>query len=280
VNFRLAEPIPVPTLVGGRSLRLGVVALLAIALGGCQYTAGGKNAAGVQYYQTGRYQEAAQYFQQAIQQKPYDGDGYYNLAATYHQLGKQNKNPADLAQAEKLYNTALDLNPNLRDAYRSLGVLLVETNRPDSAQRLMEGWYNANPSNAAAKVEIARLREEFGDRAGAKEYLQQALAVDPYDTRALAALGRIQELEGNTAQALANYQRSLFRNQAQPEVAARVASLRGTFAGSSTGTFANNSVAPSLPTSPNLFSAPSATPFSAPAAGDPRTVTQPPALLR
>jgi len=261
--------------------------------GGCQYTAGGKNAAGVQYYQAGRYQEAAQFFTQAIQQKPADADGYYNLAATYHQLGKANKNTADYAQAEALYNKALDLNPANRDAYRSLGVLLVESNRPDAAQRLMEGWYKANPVNPAPKVELARLREEIGDRTGAKEYLHQALAVDPYDTRALAALGRIQEVEGNTAQALANYQRSLFRNSSQPEVQARVASLRGMavggantlFAGNSlapAGSFVNNSTtpgglsstgpaSPSLPTSPNLFAAPG---------GDTRTVTQPPALLR
>jgi len=268
VHSRPVESDCVPTIAGRRTPRaaawalpawsLAAWALVAAALCGCQYTASGKNAQGVQNYQSGRYQEAAQYFQQAIQQKPYDGDAYYNLAATYHQLGKTNKNAADLAQAEKLYNTALDLSPGNRDVYRSLGVLLVETNRPDAAQRLMEGWYNANPSNAAAKVELARLREEFGDRTGAKEYLHQALAVDPYDTRALAALGRIQEVEGNTAQALANYQRSLFRNQSQPEVAARVASLRGV-------------VAPAGTPAPGFFTAPG---------GDTRTVTQPPATLR
>lgn len=105
-------------------------------------------------------------------------------------------------------------------------MLLVDKNQPDKAQRLLEGWYSSNPANPAPKVELVRLREEFGDKAGAKEYLQQALSTDPYDVRALAALGRIQETEGNTTQALANYQRSLFRDQFQPELAARVNQLR------------------------------------------------------
>jgi tetratricopeptide (TPR) repeat protein len=294
VNACRAAPTRVSTRSARVLLRAAVVGgVFVVALGGCQYTAGGKNATGVQYYQMGRYQEAAQLFTQAIQQKPTNADGYYNLAATYHQLGKANRNTADYAQAEALYNKALDLNPANRDAYRSLGVLLAETNRGDAAQRLMESWQRLNPASPDPKVELARLREEFGDRSGAKEYLQQALAADPYDTRALAALGRIQEVEGNTAQALANYQRSLFRNASQPEVQARVASLRGMAVGgsgnlfannslpSSGGTFVNNSAVPGsvpgtslpatgFPTTPNLFSAP---------AGD-RTVTQPPALLR
>lgn len=193
---------------------------------GCQYTAQGKNSAGVQLYQSGQYQQAAQQFTQALNQDPKNADAYYNLASTYHQVGRTTRNAAELDQAEKLYNTCLDFNPNHRDCYRALAVLLVDKNQPDKAQRLLEGWYSSNPANPAPKVELARLREEFGDKAGAKEYLQQALSTDPYDVRALAALGRIQETEGNTTQALANYQRSLFRDQFQPELAARVNQLR------------------------------------------------------
>lgn len=229
-HFRRPLIAAVPARAVSSHVRRSSFALVAafITLGsvGCQWTAGGKNAQGVALYQTGQYQQAASYFQQAITQSPSNADGYYNLAATYHQLGKVNRNAADLDQAELLYNKALDYDPQLRDGYRSLAVLLVDKNQPEKAQRLLEGWYNENPANASAKVELARLREEFGDKLGAKDYLNQALAIDPYDTRALAALGRLQEVEGNASQALANYQRSLYRNQSQPEVAARVASLR------------------------------------------------------
>jgi tetratricopeptide (TPR) repeat protein len=137
-----------------------------------------------------------------------------------------NRSTTELDQAEVLYNKCLDYNQNHQECYRALAVLLVDKNQPDKAQRLLEGWYSLNPTNPGAKVELARLREEFGDRQAAKDYLQQALVIDPYEPRALAALGRIQESEGNAAQALANYQRSLYRNQFQPELAARAATLR------------------------------------------------------
>lgn len=208
-----------------RLLPCAIVVLFA-SLCGCRYTPQGKNAAGVQLYQSGQYQQASQYFMQALNQDPKNADAYYNLASTYHQVGRTTKTPANLDQAEMYYNKCLDFSPNHRDCYRALSVLLVDKNQPDKAQKLLEGWYAQNPTNPAAKVELARLREEFGDKSGAKEYLQQALSVDPYDVRALAALGRIQETEGNTTQALANYQRSLYRDQFQPEVAARVAQLR------------------------------------------------------
>jgi tetratricopeptide (TPR) repeat protein len=202
-------------------------AVVAVApLLGCQYTTQGKNTAGVQLYQSGQYQQAAQYFTQALNQDPKNADAYYNLASTYHQVGRTQRRAADLDQAEIYYNKCLDFSPNHRDCYRALAVLLVDKNQPDKAQRLLENWYKENPSNPAPKVELARLREEFGDKTGAKEYLQQALSVDPYDVRALAALGRIQEGEGNTQQALANYERSLFRDQFQPDLAARVAQIR------------------------------------------------------
>jgi tetratricopeptide (TPR) repeat protein len=223
-NSTFAAPL------GRRTLAL-VVALSLAASAGCQYTAQGKNAAGVQLYQSGQYQQAAHYFQQALYQDPQDADGYYNLASSYHQIGRVNRRQAELDQAEVLYNKCLDFNPNHNDCYRSLAVLLVDKNQPDKAQRLLENWYAANPTNSAAKVELARLREEFGDKNGAKEYLQQALTTNPYDIRALAALGRIQENEGNLTQALANYQRSLYRDQFQPEVAARVARLQTAVSG-------------------------------------------------
>ena len=49
--------------------------------------------------------------------------------------------------------------------------------------------------------------------------------------RALTALGRLREVQGDRNQAVANYQRSLSVNRNQPEVAARVAALQATGAG-------------------------------------------------
>jgi tetratricopeptide (TPR) repeat protein len=105
-------------------------------------------------------------------------------------------------------------------------VLLAEQGRSQEAFRLIEGWVNGQPSSADAKIELARLCEEFGDRNAAKEHLIEAITIQPNNSRALAALGKIREETGDTAQALANYQRSYWYNGQQPQVASRISALQ------------------------------------------------------
>lgn len=202
-------------------------ALAGISLAGCHPISQAQNAQGVQLYQQGFYQGAIDRFHRAMSTDPNAPDSYYNLAATYHRLGTLNQRPADLQQAESLYNQCLDRDPNHVDCYRGLAVLLAEQGRTSDAGRLLDGWAKRSPTLAEPHVELARLAEEIGNRDQAKQHLQNAVAVDPYNARALAALGRIHEQNGNPEQALANYERSLWQNQRQPEVAARVAALRG-----------------------------------------------------
>jgi len=78
---------------------------------------------------------------------------------------------------------------------------------------------------ADAKIELARLNDEFGNRKAAAEYLLEALAAEPNNARALTALGKIREDAGELAQAAANYRRSLEQDSRQPQVAARLAAL-------------------------------------------------------
>ena len=120
-----------PTQLHMRSKLLAqiVLALLVAMPVGCQYASHGQNAEGVRLYQQAYYQGALQRFQQAIQTDPQNADGYYNLAATYHQLGKLHHKTADVTQAESYYHQCLDRNPNHTDCHRALAVLLVEQNR-------------------------------------------------------------------------------------------------------------------------------------------------------
>lgn len=199
---------------------------LLIVSSGCGLTAKAQNAEGVRLYQQGQFPGAQQRFQQAIHGNPRSADAYYNLAATYHQNGKASKQPGELDQAESYYHQCLDREPNHRDCYRGLAVLLVEQERSEEAFRLVEGWMTRSPSLADPRIELARLSEEFGDHKASEHYLLEALNVEPNNSRALAALGRLREESGNQAQALANYQRSLWNDRFQPEVAARVAALQ------------------------------------------------------
>ncbi len=205
-----------------------LLAGLALAIAGCgNFAAQGRNAEGVRLFDQARYQEALCQFQEATYDDPGNADGYYNLAASYHRVGRIEHCQSDLRLAENYYNQCLDRDPNHTDCYRGLAVLLAEQGRTEEAFRLVEGWVQRQPCLADAKIELARLNDEFGNRQAATEQLLAALEVEPNNARALSALGKIREDAGDKAQALANYQRSLSQDNRQPQVAARVTSLQG-----------------------------------------------------
>lgn len=202
-----------------------LIGSLLMVLSGCQMAADTQNLQGVRLFQQGQYQPAMQQFQAALRTDPKNADATYNMAATLHRMGVQNQDQAALKQAEQLYNQALDIDKHNADAYRGLAVLLAETGRSEKAFTLMKNWANGEPNDANARVELARLYQEFGDLETAKMHLNNAVMIDQYNYRAWAALGSIREQTGDLDQALANYQRSLNLNQFQANISQRVAAL-------------------------------------------------------
>ena len=207
------------------------VALGGLTLTGCtNMTTQALNAQGVRHYQSGNYQQASEHFQRAIAANPKSANGYYNLASSLHKNGKLFNRPEDLKQAEQLYNQCLNHDPNHTECYRGLAVLLSETQRQDAAYRLLEGWIARSPQIPDPRIELARVLEETNNVPQASTRLVEAIEIDPNNSRALTALGRLREVTGQNAQALANYQRSLALNRFQPAIAARVATLTATTA--------------------------------------------------
>ena len=226
-----ASTQPAPALGRLVPARLGIerflVAGLLLGLTGCGgFTAHERNCEGVRLFQQGRCEEALREFQEATYADSTDANAYYNLAATYHRTGRTEHRQADLDQAESYYNLCLDRDPNHTESYRGLAVLLAQQGRTEEAFRLIEGWVQRQPTSPDAKIELARLNDEFGNRQAAKEHLIEALVVQPDNPRALTALGKIREDAGETAQAVANYQRSLAQDNRQTLVAARLAALQ------------------------------------------------------
>jgi len=196
--------------------------------------ADGQNLQGVRLYQQGQYDAAMQRFQQAVAQDPGNADAYYNMAATLHQMGIARNDQKLLNQAETLYNRCLDLNEDHTECYRGLAVLLAETGRSDRAFNLLKNWAIRSPNNAHARIELARLYEEFGDVETAKVHLTEALQIDQHCARAWTALARLREQAGDYTQALADYQRAYALNRFQPKVAERIAALSRTVSGGRT----------------------------------------------
>lgn len=214
---------------------LGLAVLMMGAFCGCgSLTARGRNAEGVRQFEQARYEQSLVQFQEAVRNDPNNADGYYNLGAVYHRLASLNRRASDYEQAERLYNQCLDHDADHAECHRGLAVMLVEQGRTEEAFRLIQGWADRRADLAEPRIELARLLEETGNTTAAKDKLVEALAIDPNHSRALAALGHIQEQSGLRAQALANYQRSLWQDRFQPDVAARIASLQAGLPASNT----------------------------------------------
>jgi tetratricopeptide (TPR) repeat protein len=192
---------------------------------GCQ-SASSYNGRGVREFRQGDYQSALESFQNAVATNPSDADAYYNLAATLHDWGRRSDDDKLLEQSEGLYHRCLDLDENHVDCYRALAVLLVDTQRKESAFTLLEKWAQRSPQLSSPRVELARLHEEFGDDESALQYLAQALDVDSRNSRAWAAMGRLREREGRYAQALTDYQHAYNLNRYHPGVPQRIAALQ------------------------------------------------------
>jgi tetratricopeptide (TPR) repeat protein len=205
--------------------------------------ASNKNGTGVALYNQGRFAEALQTFEQAKQSEPTNPDTYYNLASTYHRLGNNAKDKKMLENAEALYNQCLDLSPNHVDCHRSLAVLLVDTGRSDRAFALVKNWAQRSPQNADARVELARLHQEFNQGKIAAQFLDDALAIDPNHSRAWAERGRMRESSGELMQAVQNYQQSLAINSLQPELYQRIGALNVRLAQGALQTTGNSIIA-------------------------------------
>jgi len=207
------------------SALLVLVISLILTSGGCRWAASGQNTVGARLYQQGQYSAALQQFQKVIATDPDNADGYYNLAATNHRLGLEQKDQKMLNQAEALYNQCLDHAPNHIECHRGLAVLLIDTGRPDRAFALMKNWANQNPNFSEPRIELARLYEEANNTDLALKYLEDAVQKDAKNSRAWLALGRLRERSGDYTQAIQNYQRSLSINGQQPLALERLANL-------------------------------------------------------
>lgn len=206
---------------------LAVLALpLAVFFAGCNVMATGHNVQGKRLYEQGQFASAINSFQQAISQNPQNADAFYNMAATYHFLGRQQNNPQWIQHAQNLYNQALTLNNNHGESYRGLAVLMAESGKSTDAFSLLRNWQVQFPYSEEPLIELSRLTKETGDRSRAMQYLVDALALNSQNPRALKAMAMLREEAGQYDLALDNYIRSYQANNLQSDVAAKIASLQ------------------------------------------------------
>ncbi len=134
----------------------------------------------------GRTEAAASAYERLLARFPDLPDSWYNLALLQRALGR---NEAALQS----YQQALDRGVSSpEEVHLNRGVIYADfLLRPDEAEAELRRALALNPGYAPALLNLGNITEDRGDRDGARQLYEQALARDP---RCWAALARLANL--------------------------------------------------------------------------------------
>jgi Tfp pilus assembly protein PilF len=209
--------------------RVGWIAVLAFGVTACGVNRQAKirdyAEDGLHLYQCGDYRHARESFEAALALAPGDVTLQYDLAQCYDRTGRADK-------AESLYRDCLQRAPNHPDCRHALTVLLVRQGRRDEAVRMVQDWLARQPNLSSPYAEDGYLWHDFGDLPRARGRLEQALALNMRDNRALVELGLIYEEMHYPDRAVSLYEQALKYQPHQPDVEQRLTHLRSQGVGS------------------------------------------------
>ena len=132
---------------------------------------------GYLFDEAGNTEEAIRCYNESIRITP-------NIAA-YVNLGVLLVDTQRPEQAEIVFRTAIQLDPNLAQTYDNLGVLLAETQRPEQAEEAYRTAIQLDPNYANAYYNMACLKSLNGEIETAFEWLREAFDRG-YDNKAYA----------------------------------------------------------------------------------------------
>ena len=136
-------------------------------------------------YHFGRNTEASfttamQYFNQALQQDPNYALAYCGLSDCYGWMGGHQLSGKEAwAKEKELAQKALALDPKLADAHLSLGIALADAFDWNGGEQEIKHAFELNPKLALAYDQLAWIQTSFGRFDEAIRNMQKAIELDP-----------------------------------------------------------------------------------------------------
>lgn len=163
---------------------------------------------GAAYYKKGDYAGAAQFFRQALEQDPHDGEATQMLGLSNYQSGRPAEAIPFLEKVQTWYPRA-----NV-DASYVLGQCYIQTKDYVRARQAFAKMFDLPPDSPGAYLLTARMlfRQEF--ETIALEYAQKAVSLDPKLPSAHELLGEIYLFKSRIPEAVAEFQQELAINPA------------------------------------------------------------------
>jgi tetratricopeptide (TPR) repeat protein len=163
--------------------------------------AGVERLRGMVFYQQGKMAEAATAFAKAVAQNPQDREAMQMEGVSLFRQGRS-------AEAVPLLEQAHSSVPNANvDPNYVLGLCYLDTQRFDDARRAFAGQYGFAPDSAPAYLLAARMLMRRDYLSLAEEMARKALALNPALPRAHLLLGEIALAQGQSAKAIADFER-------------------------------------------------------------------------
>jgi eukaryotic-like serine/threonine-protein kinase len=152
---------------------------------------------GLEMRQDGKTLDAQKNFEAATKEDADFALAFARLAQTYSMLGYD-------SEAEQAAKKAVLLSQNLPEAekYQISAIGLQVNKHFPEAIRAYENLARVLPDNADVRAALARLYEDSGDLARARDYYQKILASNPKDIGATIDLGRVQIKSGDAQSSL------------------------------------------------------------------------------
>jgi len=155
--------------------------------------------------------EAVSHFEEAIDFDPGFALAHVGLADAYLTLSANFMAGMEAAQstvlAEPLLMRALAIEPDLGEAYASLGLVRQLQNNIQAAEEAYRTAMRLRPNYSRVFRLLGRLKLGQGNQQEGYELLQRALAIDPYSVPVNFDIARYHDSIGDFASALARYRR-------------------------------------------------------------------------
>ncbi len=153
---------------------------------------------------TGKYKEAVNDFNRALNIDPVSYEGYQGLATTYEKQGLMN-------EAERTYKRAIDMQPNNWIGYNSLGVFYYKHSLYDDAISQFKKVIELNPQNYLGYSNLGGMYYFQDKPKEASEMFERAFKIKQSYTVA-SNLGTLYYIQGRYAESARKYKEALAIN--------------------------------------------------------------------
>jgi tetratricopeptide (TPR) repeat protein len=144
-----------------------------------------------------RYDEAIEDFERSIRLRPNYADSHMNLGRTYAETGA-------MERAEMQLRAAVALAPLYVQARNELAKFYFDAGRFVEAEQQFRSSVSSG-GTTQAWISLGEIYSRWNRRQDAEHAFRQALALDPFDSRAHFGLAAALEAEGRTRDALNEY---------------------------------------------------------------------------